>query len=136
MGEPLYNFDAVKDALHIIMDNEGISLSRKRITLSTSGVVPKIAQVGSEIGCLLAISFHATTDKLRDTLVPINKKWNIDALISSLKKYDYFKTRIIMFEYVLLKTILEKRLLSSIFLFFSFCLRKILSSLVSKIFFK
>ena len=77
MGEPLYNYDSVRDALHIIMDNEGIALSKKRITLSTSGVVPEIAKTGNEIGCLLAISFHATTDEERDTLVPINKKWNI-----------------------------------------------------------
>ena len=66
MGEPLYNFEAVRDAMKIAMDGEGIALSRRRITLSTSGVVPEIARVGAEIGCLLAISFHATTDEVRD----------------------------------------------------------------------
>ena len=75
MGEPLYNFDAVRDAMKVAMDGEGIALSRRRITLSTSGVVPEIARVGEEIGCLLAISFHATTDPVRDALVPINRKW-------------------------------------------------------------
>ena len=77
MGEPLYNFEAVRDAMKIAMDGEGISLSRRRITLSTSGVVPEIARTAEEIGCLLAVSFHATTDEVRDKLVPINKKWNI-----------------------------------------------------------
>ena len=77
MGEPLYNFEAVRDAMKIAMDGEGIALSRRRITLSTSGVVPEIARVGTEIGCLLAISFHATTDAVRDALVPINRKWPI-----------------------------------------------------------
>ena len=74
MGEPLYNFEAVKDAMYIAMDPSGISLSRRRITLSTSGVVPEISKVGSEIGCMLAISFHATTDEVRNNLVPINKR--------------------------------------------------------------
>ena len=77
MGEPLYNYNSVRDALHIIMDHEGIALSKKRITLSTSGVVPEIEKIGSEIGCLLAISLHATTDEVHNKLVPINKKWNI-----------------------------------------------------------
>ncbi|NDD33922.1 MAG: 23S rRNA (adenine(2503)-C(2))-methyltransferase RlmN, partial [Rhodobacteraceae bacterium] len=72
MGEPLYNFDNVRDAMKIAMDPEGISLSRRRITLSTSGVVPEIAKTAQEIGCQLAISFHATTDEVRDKLVPIN----------------------------------------------------------------
>ena len=78
MGEPLYNFDNVRDAMKIAMDPEGIQLSRRRITLSTSGVVPEIARAAEEIGCLLAVSFHATTDEVRDRLVPINKRWNID----------------------------------------------------------
>ncbi|MEM1236587.1 MAG: 23S rRNA (adenine(2503)-C(2))-methyltransferase RlmN, partial [Pseudomonadota bacterium] len=72
MGEPLYNFESVRDAMKIAMDGEGISLSRRRITLSTSGVVPEIARTAEEIGCLLAVSFHATTDDVRDKLVPIN----------------------------------------------------------------
>ena len=72
MGEPLYNFDNVRDAMQIAMDGEGISLSRRRITLSTSGVVPQIAKTAGEIGCMLAVSFHATTDEVRDRLVPIN----------------------------------------------------------------
>ena len=73
MGEPLYNFNNVRDAMKIAMDPEGIALSRRRITLSTSGVVPEIAKTAEEIGCQLAISFHATTDEIRDKLVPINK---------------------------------------------------------------
>ncbi len=72
MGEPLYNFEAVRDAMQIAMDGEGIALSRRRITLSTSGVVPEIARCAEEIGCLMAVSFHATTDETRDKLVPIN----------------------------------------------------------------
>ena len=78
MGEPLYNFNNVRDAMKIAMDGEGIALSRRRITLSTSGVVPEIAKTAEEIGCLLAVSFHATTDEVRDVLVPINKRWNIE----------------------------------------------------------
>ena len=74
MGEPLYNFENVRDAMKIAMDPEGLTLSRRRITLSTSGVVPEIARTASEIGCMLAISFHATTDEVRDRLVPINKR--------------------------------------------------------------
>ncbi|MGB8623815.1 MAG: 23S rRNA (adenine(2503)-C(2))-methyltransferase RlmN, partial [Paracoccaceae bacterium] len=81
MGEPLYNFENVRDAMKITMDGEGLSLSRRRITLSTSGVVPEIARTAEEIGCLLAVSFHATTDEVRDKLVPINRKWNIAALL-------------------------------------------------------
>ena len=87
MGEPLYNFDNVRDAMKIAMDPEGISLSRRRITLSTSGVVPEIAKTAQEIGCLLAVSFHATTDETRDKLVPINKKWNIATLLDALRSY-------------------------------------------------
>jgi 23S rRNA (adenine2503-C2)-methyltransferase len=103
MGEPLYNFEAVRDAMKIAMDGEGISLSRRRITLSTSGVVPEIARAGDEIGCMLAISFHATTDEVRDTLVPINKKWNIEALLAALKEYPKLSnSERITFEYVML----------------------------------
>jgi 23S rRNA (adenine2503-C2)-methyltransferase len=87
MGEPLYNFDNVRDAMKIAMDPEGICLSRRRITLSTSGVVPEIAKTAEEIGCLLAVSFHATTDAVRDTLVPINKRWNIEELLNTLREY-------------------------------------------------
>ncbi len=104
MGEPLYNFEAVRDAMKITMDPEGISLSRRRITLSTSGVVPEIARAAEEIGCLLAVSFHATTDEVRDTLVPINKKWNIATLLDALRDYPRLSnSERITFEYVMLK---------------------------------
>lgn len=106
MGEPLYNFQAVKDAMNIAMDPSGISLSRRRITLSTSGVVPEIAKVGSEIGCMLAISFHATTDEVRNNLVPINKRWNISELLNELRNYPRLSnSERITFEYVMLKGI-------------------------------
>jgi len=106
MGEPLYNFENVRDAMNIVMDNEGISISRRRITLSTSGVVPEIIRAGQEIGCLLAISFHATTDEVRDVLVPINKKWNIDTLLATLKSYPRLSnSERITFEYVMLKDV-------------------------------
>lgn len=104
MGEPLYNFDNVRDAMKIAMDPEGIALSRRRITLSTSGVVPEIARTATEIGCLLAISFHATTDAVRDQLVPINKRWNIATLLDSLRDYpNLSNSERITFEYVMLK---------------------------------
>jgi 23S rRNA (adenine2503-C2)-methyltransferase len=104
MGEPLYNFENVRDAMKIAMDPEGISISRRRITLSTSGVVPEIARAGDEIGCMLAISFHATTDEVRDTLVPINKRWNIEALLDALRNYPRLSnSERITFEYVMLK---------------------------------
>jgi 23S rRNA (adenine2503-C2)-methyltransferase len=104
MGEPLYNFEAVRDAMKIAMDGEGLALSRRRITLSTSGVVPEIARVGEEIGCLLAISFHATTDAVRDVLVPINRKWNIAALLDACRAYPRLSnSERITFEYVMLK---------------------------------
>ncbi|AHD02784.1 23S rRNA (adenine(2503)-C(2))-methyltransferase RlmN [Leisingera methylohalidivorans] len=103
MGEPLYNFDNVRDAMKIAMDPEGISLSRRRITLSTSGVVPEIARTAEEIGCLLAISFHATTNETRDVLVPINKRWNIDTLLQALADYPKVSnSERITFEYVML----------------------------------
>ncbi|MDA9672956.1 23S rRNA (adenine(2503)-C(2))-methyltransferase RlmN [Paracoccaceae bacterium] len=106
MGEPLYNFDNVRDAMKIAMDPEGVALSRRRITLSTSGVVPEIAKTAEEIGCQLAISFHATTDEVRDKLVPINKKWNISKLLESLKNYPKVSnSERITFEYVMLKNI-------------------------------
>ncbi|TKW66812.1 MAG: 23S rRNA (adenine(2503)-C(2))-methyltransferase RlmN [Paracoccus denitrificans] len=103
MGEPLYNFDAVRDAMRVTMDGEGLSLSRRRITLSTSGVVPEIAKTAEEIGCQLAISFHATTDEVRDRLVPINKKWNIATLLDALRDYPKLSnSERITFEYVML----------------------------------
>jgi len=104
MGEPLYNFDNVKKALLIASDGEGLSLSKRRITLSTSGVVPMIERTGSEIGCMLAISLHAVRDDLRDELVPINKKWNIEALLDACRAYPGLNNaRRITFEYVMLK---------------------------------
>ena len=104
MGEPLYNFEAVRDAMKIAMDGEGIALSRRRITLSTSGVVPEIARVGAEIGCLSPISFHATTDAVRDVLVPINRKWNVAALLDACRAYPRLSNaERITFEYVMLK---------------------------------
>ena len=106
MGEPLYNFENVRDAMLIAMDPEGIQLSRRRITLSTSGVVPEIARTAEEIGCLLAISFHATTDEVRDKLVPINKRWNIEELLTSLAAYPKVSnSERITFEYVMLNGI-------------------------------
>ena len=106
MGEPLYNFDNVRDAMKIAMDPEGISLSRRRITLSTSGVVPEIAKTAQDIGCQLAISFHATTDEVRDKLVPINKKWNIAELLDTLRTYPKVSnSERITFEYVMLKDV-------------------------------
>jgi len=103
MGEPLYNFENVRDAMKIAMDPEGISLSRRRITLSTSGVVPEIARTAQEIGCQLAISFHATTDDVRDRLVPINKRWPLADLLDSLRAYPKVSnSERITFEYVML----------------------------------
>jgi 23S rRNA (adenine2503-C2)-methyltransferase len=103
MGEPLYNFENVRDAMKITMDGEGIALGRRRITLSTSGVVPEIARTAEEIGCLLAVSFHATTDEVRDKLVPVNKKWNIETLLDALREYPKAtNSERITFEYVML----------------------------------
>ena len=111
MGEPLYNFENVRDALKIAMDPEGICLSRKRITLSTSGVVPEISRTADEIGCLLAVSFHGTTDEIRDKLVPINKKWNIETLITALKDYPRLSnSERITFEYVMIKDVNDSEL--------------------------
>ncbi len=103
MGEPLYNFDNVRDAMKVVMDGEGLSLSRRRITLSTSGIVPEIAKTAEEIGCLLAVSFHATQDETRDRLVPVNKKWNIQTLLNALRDYPRLSnSERITFEYVML----------------------------------
>ena len=110
MGEPLYNFDNVRDAMRVVMDDEGIALGRRRITLSTSGVVPEIARTATEIGCLLAVSFHATTDEVRDQLVPINKKWNIAALLDALRAYPGLSnSERITFEYVMLDGVNDSR---------------------------
>ena len=104
MGEPLYNFEHVKKALLIASDNEGLSLSKRRITLSTSGVVPGIERTGNEIGCMLAISLHATNNVLRDEIVPINKKYPIDQLLDACRTYPgVSNARRITFEYVMLK---------------------------------
>ena len=104
MGEPLYNTDNVRDAMRIAMDSAGISLSRRRITLSTSGIVPEIVRAGQEIGCMLAISFHATTDELRDRLVPINRKYKIAELLQACRDYPRLSNaERITFEYVMLK---------------------------------
>ncbi|SDF64987.1 23S rRNA m(2)A-2503 methyltransferase [Celeribacter baekdonensis] len=106
MGEPLYNFENVRDAMKIVMDGDGIALGRRRITLSTSGVVPEIHRTAKEIGCLLAVSFHATTDETRDMLVPINKRWNIEALLDALRDYPKVSnSERITFEYVMLKDV-------------------------------
>jgi 23S rRNA (adenine2503-C2)-methyltransferase len=104
MGEPLYNFDAVRDALLIVSDNEGIAISKRRVTLSTSGVVPFIARTGDEIGCSLAISLHAVRDDLRDKLVPLNRKFPIAELLDACRNYPgASNSRRITFEYVMLK---------------------------------
>ncbi|MDZ7602582.1 MAG: 23S rRNA (adenine(2503)-C(2))-methyltransferase RlmN [Hoeflea sp.] len=104
MGEPLYNFDNVKQALLIAADGDGLALSRRRITLSTSGVVPEIARTGEEIGVMLAISLHAVRDELRDELVPINKKYPLKMLLDACRTYPgVSNARRITFEYVMLK---------------------------------
>lgn len=104
MGEPLYNFDSVKKALLIAIDGDGLALSRRRVTLSTSGVVPGIVRTGEEIGVMLAISLHATRDELRDVLVPINKKYPLNELMDACRNYKGLSNaRRITFEYVMLK---------------------------------
>ncbi|MFT8972403.1 23S rRNA (adenine(2503)-C(2))-methyltransferase RlmN [Zymomonas mobilis] len=104
MGEPLYNFDNVRDALKLVMDGDGIALSRRRITLSTSGVVPMMARAGEEIGVNLAVSLHAVTKVVRDEIVPINKKYGIDELLAACAAYPGVNNaRRITFEYVMLK---------------------------------
>jgi 23S rRNA (adenine2503-C2)-methyltransferase len=110
MGEPLYNFDNVKRAMEIASDGEGISISKRRITLSTSGVVPEIARAGNEIGTMLAISLHGTTDEIRDKLVPLNKKYPIAELLDACAKYPgASNARRITFEYVMLKGVNDTR---------------------------
>jgi 23S rRNA (adenine2503-C2)-methyltransferase len=104
MGEPLYNFDAVRDALIVVQDGDGIGISRRRITLSTSGVVPNIKRAGDEIGVMLAISLHAVRDALRDELVPLNRKYPIRELLDACRNYPGLtNARRITFEYVMLK---------------------------------
>jgi 23S rRNA (adenine2503-C2)-methyltransferase len=104
MGEPLYNFEAVRDALLIVADGEGIAISKRRITLSTSGVVPNIARAGAEIGCMLAVSLHAVRDELRNELVPLNRKYPIDELLDACRNYPgVSNAKRITFEYVMLK---------------------------------
>ncbi|WP_336057608.1 23S rRNA (adenine(2503)-C(2))-methyltransferase RlmN [Nitratireductor sp. CH_MIT9313-5] len=104
MGEPLYNFENVKQALLIASDGEGLSLSKRRITLSTSGVVPEIYRTGEEIGVMLAISLHAVRDDLRNVLVPINKKYPLEKLMQACRDYPGLSNaRRITFEYVMLK---------------------------------
>ncbi len=104
MGEPLYNFENVKGAIEIASDGEGLSLSKRRITLSTSGVVPEIVRAGDEIGSSLAISLHGTTDEIRNKLVPLNKKYPIAELLDACRNYPgSSNARRITFEYVMLK---------------------------------
>jgi 23S rRNA (adenine2503-C2)-methyltransferase len=104
MGEPLYNFEAVRDGLALVSDNEGIGISRRRITLSTSGVVPNIVRAGNEIGVMLAVSLHAVTDELRDKLVPLNRKYPLEQLLQACRDYPGLSnSRRITFEYVMLK---------------------------------
>jgi len=106
MGEPLYNFEEVKKALLIASDGDGLSLSKRRITLSTSGVVPEIYRTGEEIGVMLAISLHAVRDELRDILVPINKKYPLEQLLKACREYPGLSNaKRITFEYVMLKDI-------------------------------
>ena len=104
MGEPLYNFEAVRDALLIVADGDGIGISKRKITLSTSGVVPNIVRAGAEIGVMLAVSLHAVRDELRDQLVPLNRKYPISELLAACRDYPGLSNaRRITFEYVMLK---------------------------------
>jgi 23S rRNA (adenine2503-C2)-methyltransferase len=106
MGEPLYNLDNVADALDIISDNEGIGISRRRVTVSTSGVVPELKALGDRTSAMLAVSLHATNDELRDVLVPLNRKYPIEALLAGIKSYPGLSNaRRVTFEYVMLKGI-------------------------------
>jgi 23S rRNA (adenine2503-C2)-methyltransferase len=104
MGEPLYNFEAVRDGLNVVADGDGLSISKRRITLSTSGVVPNIGRAGAEIGTMLAISLHAVTDELRNELVPLNRKYPLRELLDACRNYPgVSNARRITFEYVMLK---------------------------------
>jgi 23S rRNA (adenine2503-C2)-methyltransferase len=109
MGEPLYNFEGVKSAIATISDDQGISIGKRRITVSTSGVVPEIEHLGNEVGTMLAISLHATRDDLRDELVPLNKKYPIKELLDACRAYPgASNSRRITFEYVMLKDVNDK----------------------------
>jgi len=104
MGEPLFNFDNVRDAVDVISNGDGLSVSKRRITLSTSGVVPEIVRAGDEIGTMLAISLHGTTDEIRNELVPLNKKYPISQLLDACRNYPGLSNaRRITFEYVMIK---------------------------------
>ena len=104
MGEPLYNFDAVRDAIAVLTDGDGLSLSRRRITVSTSGVAPAMARLGAECGAMLAVSLHATNNPLRDKLVPLNRRYPIEQLLQACRDYPgASNARRITFEYVMLK---------------------------------
>jgi 23S rRNA (adenine2503-C2)-methyltransferase len=106
MGEPLYNLDAVRDALLIVADGDGLAISKRRITLSTSGVVPNIERAGAEIGCMLAVSLHAVRDELRNELVPLNRKYPIRQLLDACRNYPgVSNAKRITFEYVMLKDV-------------------------------
>src|SRR5580692_6732534 len=104
MGEPLYNFEAVRDGINVVADGEGLSISKRRITLSTSGVVSNIVRAGDEIGTMLAVSLHAVTDELRNRLVPLNRKYPLRELLDACRNYPGLSNaRRITFEYVMLK---------------------------------
>jgi 23S rRNA (adenine2503-C2)-methyltransferase len=106
MGEPLYNFEAVRDGINVVADGEGLSISKRRVTLSTSGVVPNIVRAGDEIGTMLAVSLHAVTDELRNELVPLNRKYPLRELLDACRNYPGLSNaRRITFEYVMLKDI-------------------------------
>ncbi len=106
MGEPLYNFEAVRDGLNVVADGDGLSISKRRITLSTSGVVPNIARAGTELGVMLAVSLLAVTDELRNALVPLNRKYPLRELLDACRNYPgVSNARRITFEYVMLKGI-------------------------------
>ena len=109
MGEPLYNFDAVRDGLNVVADGDGLSLSKRRITLSTSGVVPQITRAGAEIGVMLAISLHAVTDDVRNEIVPLNRKYPLRELLEACRNYPGLSNaRRITFEYVMLKGVNDR----------------------------
>ena len=106
MGEPLYNFDNVRDAVAVMSDGDGLALSKRRITVSTAGVVPRMEELGRESGAMLAISLHAVRDELRDKLVPLNKKYPIKELLAACRSYPgASNARRITFEYVMLKDV-------------------------------
>jgi 23S rRNA (adenine2503-C2)-methyltransferase len=106
MGEPLYNYDNVAQALKIVMDGEGISISKRRITLSTAGVVPAMRRCGAELGVNLAVSLHAVTNELRDRIVPLNKRYPLEKLLAACREYPgVHNARRITFEYIMLKDV-------------------------------